>query len=109
LAVGLATGFDAFSITVSFTFCLFLRRTFSRGLKTPFSYIALMALAMSDLAGSIVMHESKSIDRLRFCQIHRSYNGQTIKKKNREADRTDTFAGISLAGESGDQVKLGSA
>lgn len=34
---------------------------FSRGLKTPFSYIALKALAMSDLVGMIELLESKSI------------------------------------------------
>ena len=34
------------SSTVSLTFCLSLRRTFSRGLKTPFSNTALMDFAI---------------------------------------------------------------
>jgi len=42
---------------------------------------------MSDLAVSIEMHESKSIDRSRFCQIQWSDNGQTVEKKNSEADQ----------------------
>src|SRR6185503_18309344 len=91
-------------ITVSFTFCLFLRRTFSRGLKTPFSYIALIALAMSDLAGNREMHESKSIDRSRFCQIQSSDNRQTVEKESREANRPHDSAECARAGGSGDQM-----
>jgi len=87
-AEGVRQGLRELGYTVSLTFCLFLRRTFSSGLKTPFSYIALMALAINHLAGSRVMHESKSIDRSRFCQIQRSDNGQTVEKKDRETYRS---------------------
>ena len=51
-----------------------------------------MALAMSDLAASREMHESKFIDRSRFCQIQWSDNRQTVEKKNSEADRSDDSA-----------------
>ena len=51
------------------------------------------------------MHESKFIDRSRFCQIQWSDNTQTVEKKNSEADRSDDSA--ERVGESrpGDEVK----
>ena len=99
LGVDLATRFNDVSITVSFTRCLFLRRTFSSGLKTPFSYIALKGLAIGSLVGMRELRESKSIDRSPLCQIQRDDDELTVEKKNREADRRDHRPESAGAGE----------